>query len=891
MKYSIFITLLFRALKPVLFLSFLVLGRHSVVAQTSVLEKKISVTFNGESLADALTKIESIANCSFSYAPEALGDDRSIVKNYAQTSLRDILTELLIEYEIYYRVRGTTILIQTDARNGQVSGKITDQNGNALPFVSVVLKGTRMGGSSDEEGNFSFYAPEGEYSIIASSVGFGTFSYRVTIVPDETLTIKFTLQPSTESLQEVVVQGRREYLYREESTSVLGTNTKLAEIPATINIITSDLLEDVRAYDIEDAVTYVPGVITGGFSGGTNATFYIRGFQNSATFFNGLRQFRFLQQTPSLDNIERVEIVKGPSGANFGVADAGGILNFVTFKPQKEFSARVFTGFGDFGFRRIGGDITGPIDRKKKLTYRFIGSYAERAEWRPGRPNRTPRLTIAPSLAWNYAEGGNLLVEFQHTYTDEPLDRGIFYMEGAGFENNFAPREFSGSQKENTQPISTNRFDINLTQKLGEIFSLEVTYQRMDETGNNELQFMWADARGSYAEDGLTFNGNPTAVYIAPRDEDTERDIDNISAALLANFKTGVFENDLKFGYQYSNATFNSDFTGNGGPGRRNISNTIDIFNPDNDQEFIFTERNNARFFQLQQKFSSFFGQWSANIGTKLRVIAAARYDDVEFFSRFDTADGLGTPSLNISEEVSFRLAGSYDITQSISAFAGYSDSYTPQGGITADGDAIEPLHNIGYEVGLKIELFKNNVLWSNTFFSTTQDNISAVDPNDDMFVIPFGEVRIQGFESEFIGSISKYFDISAGITLQDSENIRTENEEDEGNEFFGVPNVQITAFGAYNLEKILPNFRARLGIIYMGEREGNGLNNFQLPGFTRFDLGLSYVLNKNTTLDVFVENLFDETYYEQTQGRTVPSLGIIPGDRRLIQFNITHQF
>ena len=200
-------------------------------------------------------------------------------------------------------------------------------------------------------------------------------------------------------------------------------------------------------------------------------------------------------------------------------------------------------------------------------------------------------------------------------------------------------------------------------------------------------------------------------------------------------------------------------------------------------------------------------------------------------------------------------------------------------------------MHNIGYEIGAKIELFKGNVLWSNTFFRTTQDNIAAPNPDDDMFSIPFGEVRIQGFESEFIGSISDYFDVSAGVTLQDSENVRTEAGENEGNEFFGVPNVQITAFGAYDLEKILPNFQVRLGVITMGEREGNALNNFQLPSFTRFDLGLGYVLAKKTTFDVFVENLFDTTYFEQTQGRAIPSLGIIPGDRRLIQFNVTHRF
>ena len=862
-------------------------------AQQSILDRELSISINNKDLEGALAQIENVTGYSFSYAPDAINNVITINKRYSNTTLREILNEILVEYEIYYRASGTTIQIQTDARKGGVTGKAFASNGTTLPFVSVRLKSTSFGAATDKEGNFSFYAPEGEYIIVASSMGFASIEKMVTVTADATVQINFALQEDSSQLNEVVVQGTREYLYREEATSVFGTRMPLAEVPATVNVITSDFLEDTRAYDVEDAVTYVPGVITGGFGGGTNATYLIRGFSNSASFFNGLRQFRLVQQTPSLDNIARVEIVKGPSGADFGLADAGGVLNFVTFKPQKEFAARAFAGFGDFGFRRVGGDVTGSIDKKKNLTYRFIGSYAERAEWRPGRPNRTPRLTIAPSLAWDYAKGGNLLVEYQYTYTDEPLDRGVLYMEGAGFEDNFAPRDWSGSQKASTMPINSSRIDVKLSQSLSKVFGLELAYQRLDETRNNELQYMWADARPAYREDGLTFNGDSTIGYIAPRDEDGESDIDNISVTGLANFDTGILKNTVRFGYQYSDARFLVDFLGNGGPGRRNIENTIDIFNPDNNQEFVFTERNNNGFFQDRQEFSSFFGQWSTSIGTRARIIAGARYDDVEQFVRFDAIEEEGTPSINSSKEISFRVSCSFDLLKNVSVFAGYSDSHTPQGGITANGEQIKALHNKGAEIGLKTALFNERLLWTNTFYRTTQDNIAAPDPNDetDMFSIPFGEVRIQGFESEFIGSVSDKFDISAGVTLQESENIRVDDETLQGNEFFGVPNFQFSAFGTYNLEDILPNFQVRLGILSVGERQGNALNNFQLPSFTRFDFGISYVLNKKTTLDLFAQNLFDTTYFEQTQGRAVPSLGIIPGDRRLIQFNVTHRF
>ena len=695
---------------------------------------------------------------------------------------------------------------------------------------------------------------------------------------------------------EIVVTGAREYLYRTQTTSTLGPAIPLAELPATVNVITGDFLEDTLAYDFEDIAAYVPGVINGGFSGGTNATVVVRGFSNSAIFFNGMRQFRQLQQTPSLDTIDRVEIVKGPSGADFGVADAGGTVLFVTKKPQREFGGEVFAAIGDFGFRWLRGDVTGPITENGDLRYRLITAYSERAEWRDGRPDQTPRWTVAPSLAWDYMPGGNLTFEYQHTFSNEPLDRGIFYLEGAGFEDNdnFAPRTFSIQSEQDEQEIHSDRFELALNQQLGPVFSVQLQAQRQQEDIEN-LQLNFASIRNVFADDGLTWDGVTREVgYGSLRDRLTETTVDNLSGVLRADFALGAVENTVRVGYQYSDGEFEVDYNIAGGDGRLRISNTLNIFEPDNNPDLVFTGRDTAVFFSDEQEVQSVFGQWSADIAGRARLIAGVRYDDAEFVRRFDSTAGPGTPTENTSSEVSYRIAGSYDITPFMTAFAGYSDSWTPQGGVTRDLQAIDPLHNVSYEVGLKTELFNGAALWTNTIYQITRDNIAAADPDDptDEFSIPFGEVRIRGFESEIAGSVNDDLDLTAGLTLQESENIRTENPADLGNEFAGVPNFQASVFGNYRLTQLgLPRLSGRIGVIHVGEREGNGLNNFQLPAYTRVDLGARFALFETTEIDIFVENLFDEFYIEQTQGRAIPEIGLIPGNRRLVQFSIRHSF
>lgn len=694
---------------------------------------------------------------------------------------------------------------------------------------------------------------------------------------------------------EIIVTGNRDYLYRTETTSTLGPSIPLAELPATVNVITGDFLEDTLAYDIEDIVAYVPGVINGGFSGGTNATVIVRGFSNSAIFFNGLRQFRQLQQSPSLDTIERVEIVKGPSGADFGVADAGGTVMFVTKKPQQEFGGELFASIGDFGFRWLRGDVTGPIADNGDLRYRLIAAYSERAEWRDGRPDQTPRWTVAPSLAWDYMPGGEITFEYQHTFSNEPLDRGIFYLEGAGFEDNdnFAPRTFSIQSEQDEQEIHSNRFELALNQQLGDIFSVQLQAQRQQEDIEN-FQINFASIRNVFADDGLTWDGVTREVSLNLRDRLTETTVDNLAGTLRADFIVGAIENTVRVGYQYSDGEFEVDYSTNGGDGRRRVSNTLNIFEPDNNPELVFTGRDTAVFFTDRQEVQSVFGQWSADIAGRARLIAGLRYDDAAFTRRFDSTAGPGTPTENASSEVSYRIAGSYDITPFMTAFAGYSDSWTPQGGVTRDLEAIDPLHNVSYEVGLKTELFGGAALWTNTLYQITRDNIAAADPDDptNEFSIPFGEVRIRGFESEIAGSVNEDLDLTAGLTLQESENIRTENPADQGNEFAGVPNFQASVFANYRLTRFgLSRLSGRVGVIHVGEREGNGLNNFQLPAYTRVDLGARFALFESTEIDIFVENLFDEFYIEQTQGRAIPDIGLIPGNRRLVQFSIRHSF
>ena len=252
-------------------------------AQNTLLDKEVTLTFNNETLTSVLTKIEEQVGCTFSYSPTSFKADRLVKKSYTKEPLREVLNELFVQHQIYYRIRGNTIHIQNHAEKGQVSGKITTSDGNPAPFVSVLLKGTTFGTSANENGVFSFYAPEGEYTIIISSVGLITQKQNVSIVANANTQVNFILKENTESLNEIVVNGQKTNKFSTKK-SVYVSKMPLEDIenPQVYNSIPNELLNEQVVTNLNDAIKNATGVTrlwesTG--RGGDGAEYYsLRGY-------------------------------------------------------------------------------------------------------------------------------------------------------------------------------------------------------------------------------------------------------------------------------------------------------------------------------------------------------------------------------------------------------------------------------------------------------------------------------------------------------------------------------------------------------------------------------------------------------------------------------------
>ncbi|HEX8016880.1 MAG TPA: TonB-dependent receptor plug domain-containing protein, partial [Flavobacterium sp.] len=170
-------------------------------------------------------------------------------------------------------------------------------------------------------------------------------------------------------LQAVEIIGRSTRKYNSDySFGATKTATLNKDIPQSISTVTKELIADKAAIYLADAVKMTSGVIPASYYN----QYTIRGISQNeeGQIINGMRtrQYYFLQ--PLTSNIERVEVIKGPSSATFSSVDPGGSINLVTKKPLATDRKEISLSAGSFSTFRGTLDFTGPLNESKTLLYR-----------------------------------------------------------------------------------------------------------------------------------------------------------------------------------------------------------------------------------------------------------------------------------------------------------------------------------------------------------------------------------------------------------------------------------------------------------------------------------------------------------------------------------------
>lgn len=306
--------------------------------------------------------------------------------------------------------------------SGTVSGTITiEEDGSALAGANVVAldaSGAIKGGSaSDLEGKYSFTVPAGSYTIRARYVGFQDCETSVTVSSGGSNTVNCALSQTGIELNTVIIAASR----REE---------KVLEAPASISVLSGDeVAAHVSANSVE-ALRTTPGVDMAQ-TGVDRQELVLRGFNNAfsgaAYVMTDYRQ----AAVPSLaaniysimgnigNDIDRVEVVRGPGSALYGAGVDAGVVHFVTKDPFSYPGTTVSVMGGEqslFGvdFRHAG--VFGPSG---KLGYKVTGTFAQADDWAldPNDPDDARQISSDGVRNTDY-EKKNLNAALEYRFSD-----------------------------------------------------------------------------------------------------------------------------------------------------------------------------------------------------------------------------------------------------------------------------------------------------------------------------------------------------------------------------------------------------------------------------------------------------------------------------------------
>ena len=225
---------------------------------------------------------------------------------------------------------------------GRIQGLVLDeQTGSALYGANVLVQGTLLGAASDEKGEFTITRlPPGSYTLLVTMIGYESQSLAVTIQPDATQAVTVHLSPTILQQRTLVVTAtKRHQLIEDAPTTVdiLQGDEILKRNPVTLD----QVLVNTAGLGVIDGQIELRGSTGFNWAAGSRVMLMLDGHP----MINGDTGGIFWEGIP-VEEIERVEIVKGAGSALYGSNAMAGMVNIITRSPGPEPRFRYHLNWG-----------------------------------------------------------------------------------------------------------------------------------------------------------------------------------------------------------------------------------------------------------------------------------------------------------------------------------------------------------------------------------------------------------------------------------------------------------------------------------------------------------------------------------------------------------------
>ncbi|CAI3956975.1 TonB-dependent siderophore receptor [Commensalibacter communis] len=681
--------------------------------------------------------------------------------------------------------------------------------------------------------------------------------------------------PVTET---IVVRGERVngpvhgYVAKQSSTASK-TETSILKIPQSISVVGREEMDDRNVQTTTQALQYVPGVFASTSAASQRFDYFnIRGFDATlnGALLDGLRSTTaqsYARYQPF--GMERIEVLRGPSGFLYGIGSPGGVVNAISKQPTKEKIREVGVNGGSYGRIQGEADFSGPIDKDKTLLYRVVGVIRKSGTQFRYVPDNTGY--IAPSFSWKPDSNTSLTILSSFSRDEFGPPRPFLPIYGTILSNP------NGKLKRNLY-LDGRHLDNHMTQMgLGYIFD-----HRFDDTWSihSASRYTYNDlltqtlSGMSLASDMRTLNRAAYEFRITGR----VFSMDNYGKAEWGIGDIVKATSILGTSWRNLGEDYSLDF------GR---ASSIDIYHPTYGAGFSAP----TPFTQTYQKANE-VGVYTAHTLTFVKHLVL-NFDARQDWAMVDTRNKLSRATTSQNDNKFTYLTGLTYVTDFGAApYFSYTTSFAPTLGTDFYGNTFKPTEGKQIEAGIKYKPNHFDALFTFAWFRIDQTNVKTTDPNNIQNSIQTGEVRSQGVELSAVANITSDFKVLANYTYNDLSTTKTTVPGALHKVPTGLPQHMASFWGDYTLSKgKLAGLGLGFGMRYVGKTYANTLNTIKVPDFTLFDMAAHYnfkklISNNGLRLDVNLNNMFNKSYYS-----TCSASSCNEGFGRTVMANLTYRW
>ncbi|MEN5304641.1 TonB-dependent siderophore receptor [Pseudomonas sp. TWI628] len=690
-----------------------------------------------------------------------------------------------------------------------------------------------------------------------------------------TITLSGPADASALNLDPVNISGRQFDATTEDSGSytsnavTIGKGThRLKDIPQSVSVVTRKAMDDQRLDTLDQVLEKTTGITTYQSPSG-GKYIYSRGFEVETIQYDGVpldRRYYGIGSSFTSDTLlyDRVEILRGANGLLQGSGNPGAAINLVRKRPKAEPSLSITASAGSWDTYRQTIDASGPLTADGRLRGRLVAGHEDRDYFYDTAESRKNVLygILEYDLNDSTTVAAGASVEDLHS---TPFFGGLPRNKD-GSAVNVGRSTYVGADWNKWNNKQTTYF-ADITHDFNEDWRLKASGSYIRETND----ILYSFGRG--AVDPATGNGMQSRAYLY--------DFENINKGadinLTGKWRAFDLEHEVVVGANASDLR-TDDLQG----GMLNLG-AINIYDPVSPREPTMEEllgTDYAGTSKAKIRQNGVYGVVRYKLAEPLTLVLGARVSNYQYdyaLHRFKTDSPLPAQSKETGEVTPYGGL-IYALNEQWSAYVSYTDIFKPQTEMTESSTMLKPIEGTNYEIGLKGELLDGRVNTSFAIFRVNQENRAQYQYNTpcgeagkDNCYVDGGKVRSEGFDAEISGEVLAGLQLFAGYTYTSTKFLNDPGDglSESGAAFNSyTPRHMLRFWGDYNLPGELNQWTVGAGASIQSKNHNinqggtGGVGDIEQPGYAIWNARLAYQFNKNYSVALNGNNLFDKKYY-----------------------------